>query len=423
MSYTAHKFTKDEPAPLNDLLIIDDDADILGIVQSALADLRLSMVSAKSLAEARDFLWRRSFRVILSDQHLGDGNGIDFLAEIGDSCPETIPILMSGAVDVNTAIAAINRGRVFKVVTKPLDLFTLVQCVRRAVQQHREDEEKRRWSQDLVELTDHLRRESLVMNESLLDATRRLEFDEQEMKRQQQRISDIYAELQESYLRTVMSLMAAINAKDRYTKGHSDRVFYYCSLMADTLTLSESSHQSLRFASILHDVGKIGIPDAILLKVSSLTDEERLLMQSHPLMSETILEPLPFLSQVRTIIRQHHEKFDGTGYPDGLKNHQILLEARILAVADAYDAMRSDRPYRSALSVQTAREQLRRGSGTQFCPLCVESLLQAIDLHGEQAQLAPHTDNGINLDDPPFNRAHHRITSRTREAKSPLSLN
>ncbi len=155
--------------------------------------------------------------------------------------------------------------------------------------------------------------------------------------------------------------------------------------MADVLGLPESSRHNLQLASVLHDVGKIGIPDAILLKPGPLSPEERRVIVSHPGLTDSILRPLPFLAGVRRIVSEHHERFDGSGYPEGLKGEQISVEGRVLAVADAYDAMRSDRPYRRARGQSDALLELRVQSGGQFCPLCAGALVYGIESRGEPA--------------------------------------
>jgi len=153
--------------------------------------------------------------------------------------------------------------------------------------------------------------------------------------------------------------------------------------MADLLGVPESSRRDLRIASVLHDLGKIGIPDSILQKTGLLSTDEKRTMASHTMLTEDILRPLPFLENVRKIIREHHERCDGSGYPEGLIADQISLEGRILAVADSYDAMRSDRAYRSALTRDQAVRELQAGTGSQFCPLCVGALLCALNTQGE----------------------------------------
>jgi response regulator RpfG family c-di-GMP phosphodiesterase len=366
-----------------DLLIVDDDNTILSLLADTFAEQGLRAVTASGVGEARDRLAHHSFKVVLSDHNLKDGYGVDFLAELSGGGVRAVPILMTGLPDLQIASEAINRGKVFKFVTKPLDLLALVQTVRRAIDHHIAQQTRDNVTHDVLRHNQRLQRETEVKERELHDAARHILHKERTVVRQRAQIETLYAEIQKAYLHTVTSLTAAIEAKDRYTKGHSVRVFHYCTLMADALGLPESGRTDLRFASVLHDLGKIGISDTILLKPGRLTPDERRVMATHPAMTDNILRPLPFLANVRNIIREHHERYDGKGYPAGLKGAEISLEGRILAVADAYDAMRSDRAYRPALSRKQALTELRANSGTQFCPLCVEALILGLDARGE----------------------------------------
>jgi response regulator RpfG family c-di-GMP phosphodiesterase len=366
-----------------DLLIVDDDSGLLSLLADTFAEQGLRTATASGLAEAQDRLAHHSFKVVLSDHNLPDGFGVDFLAELSVSGVKAVPILMTGLPDLKVATDAINRGKVYKFVTKPLDLLALVQTVRRAIDYHVAQQTRENVTHDVLRHNQRLQRETEVQERELLDAACRIRREEKTVERQRAQIETLYAEIQQAYLHTVTSLTVAIEAKDRYTKGHSVRVFHYCTLMADALGLPERPRTDLRFASVLHDLGKIGISDTILLKPGALTPDERRVMATHPAMTDSILRPLPFLANVRKIIREHHERFDGKGYPAGLKGGEISLEGRILAVADAYDAMRSDRAYRPALSRELALAELRAGSGTQFCPLCVGALVLSLDTRGE----------------------------------------
>jgi response regulator RpfG family c-di-GMP phosphodiesterase len=372
-----------------DLLIVDDDSGMLSLLADTFAEQGLRTATASALAEARDRLAHHSFKVVLSDHHLTDGFGVDFLAELSASGVKAVPILMTGLPDLKVATEAINRGKVFKFVTKPLDLLALVQIVRRAIDHHVAQQTRETVTHDVLRHNQRLQLETEVKGRELLDAARRIRREEKTVERQRLQIETLYVEIQQAYLHMVTSLTAAIEAKDRYTKGHSVRVFHYCTLMADALGLPESGRTDLRFASVLHDLGKIGISDTILLKPGRLTSDERRVMATHPAMTDSILRPLPFLANVRKIIREHHERFDGGGYPAGLKGAEISLEGRILAVADAYDAMRSVRAYRAALSREQTLAELQAGSGTQFCPLCVGALILALDTHSECEGEAP----------------------------------
>ncbi len=190
--------------------------------------------------------------------------------------------------------------------------------------------------------------------------------------------SRIYENLQDAFVGTIRSLAETIDAKDTYTRGHSERVSLYAEAIARGLGLQGPKLQTIRYAGYLHDVGKIGIPDAILSKPGKLTEEEYHVIQKHPVLSEKILSPVKFPFPVQSIVRHHHERYDGNGYPDKLAGEEIPLGARILFVADAYEAMTSDRPYRKALSTQRALSELENNMGTQFDRRVVEVFARII---------------------------------------------
>lgn len=190
--------------------------------------------------------------------------------------------------------------------------------------------------------------------------------------------SRMYENLQDAFVGTIRSLAETIDAKDTYTRGHSERVSLYAEAIARGLGLNGPELQTIRYAGYLHDVGKIGIPDAILSKPGKLTIEEFNIIKKHPVLSEKILTPVNFPFPVQSIVRHHHERYDGKGYPDGLGGEENPLGARILFVADAYEAMTSDRPYRKALSTQMALGELERNTGTQFDPRVVEVFARII---------------------------------------------
>jgi putative nucleotidyltransferase with HDIG domain len=177
-----------------------------------------------------------------------------------------------------------------------------------------------------------------------------------------------------AYLSTITSLARTIEAKDPYTGGHTERVAEYALMLARELGFEEDALQGVEVGAVIHDIGKIGIPDRILLKPGRLDSEEFEEMRKHPEISSYILDELELPPVVRDMARNHHERFDGKGYPDGLKGKEIPLAARVLTVADAFDAMTSDRPYRRALSQEVAAAEIKRNAGTQFCPDVVAAL-------------------------------------------------
>jgi len=188
-----------------------------------------------------------------------------------------------------------------------------------------------------------------------------------------------YQEIQEGYLRTVAALAEALDAKDPYTFRHSSNVTKYAVAIAKEMKLSDAEVEDIRRGGLLHDIGKIGIRDEILTKPSRLTDDEYAQIKAHPAKGEEILKSLPFLKNATKLIRHHHEWPNGKGYPDGLPGYKIELGAKILAVSDAFDTMVSDRPYRKALGVEKAVEELKKCSGTQFDPEIAEALLRVLD--------------------------------------------
>lgn len=185
----------------------------------------------------------------------------------------------------------------------------------------------------------------------------------------------LYNDLQKSYLQTIQALAQAIEANDEYTRGHSDRVTILAMEIAREMKIPREDMEKLRYACILHDVGKIAILKEVLNKPGKLSDSEFAVVKLHPVKGDEIIAPVGFLEGIRPAVRHHHERFDGKGYPDGLEKENIPLLARIIAVADTYDAMTSHRPYRPALSPDTAATELKRCSGTQFDPAVVDAFL------------------------------------------------
>ena len=189
-------------------------------------------------------------------------------------------------------------------------------------------------------------------------------------------LEEALSELEESYLATVKTLAFVVEAKDTHTRSHLDRAHDYAVALAQRVAPELASDQTLRYGFFLHDIGKIGIPERVLSKPGPLTDEEWAIMRTHPVLGAQILSPVKFLHPALPIVEAHHEKWDGTGYPRGLKGEQIPLGARIFALVDAFDAMTSDRPYRRAKSFEQAVDQIAAGSGTQFDPEVVGAFVE-----------------------------------------------
>ena len=190
---------------------------------------------------------------------------------------------------------------------------------------------------------------------------------------------ELFTSLQEAYLATVRSLAAAVDAKDTYTRGHSDRVAGYATLIAERMGIAHEQRTALEMAAYLHDIGKIGVKEEILLKPGTLSEDEMDQMRHHPLIGANILKPVAFPWAITPVVRHHHENYDGTGYPAGLTGEEIPLLARILTAADSYEAMTADRPYRAGRAAAEAIAEMRRCAGSQFDPRVVEVLAEIVE--------------------------------------------
>jgi len=210
-------------------------------------------------------------------------------------------------------------------------------------------------------------------------ASRTLVWQNVELRQLSERLGQSLQELEETYLGTLEALSAALDARDQETEGHSRRVTDLTLAVAKAMGLSGKKLVDIERGALLHDVGKIGLSDAILRKPGPLTSEEWVEMRKHPELGYKVLQGIGFLHDALPIVLYHHERYDGSGYPHGLRNGSIPLEARIFAVADAYDAITSDRPYRPPRSHEEALQEIKRHAGTQFDPQVVEVFLRIVD--------------------------------------------
>lgn len=204
------------------------------------------------------------------------------------------------------------------------------------------------------------------------------------IKRINQELKDKNEKLENAYLESIQTLRYTVEAKDNYTRGHSDRVADFSVLIGKYMELSEEDLKTLRIGGLFHDIGKIGVPDAILLKQDKLTDQEYSEIQNHPSIGKHILSNATTFQDIVPIVYHHHEKFDGTGYPEQLSGTDIPLFARITAVADTFDAMTTKRSYRNALPLETVRAEIEKYSGTQFDPEITKIFLDIIDYHYDE---------------------------------------
>ena len=325
------------------ILIVDDEREITEIL-SDLLSTSYHCVTCGSAEEALALLRASEYALVISDITMPGMSGLEMIPHVRTLTPDTVVIMISGMQTVESAIEALRLGA-FDYVMKPFDLRQVEAVVKRALGHHELVVAKQRYENHLEELVEQRTAE--------LDRT--------------------LDSLEDAYRSTLKALTAALETRDSETHGHSERVVTYSLRLGREYGLNSTQMKALEFGSLLHDIGKIGVPDSILRKPAKLTEEEWVRMREHPLHGQQILRGIEFLEGAARVVAQHHEKWDGSGYPLGLKGEEIDLNARIFAVADAFDAMTSDRVYRRGKSYDAASQELDDWAGRQFDPKVVEA--------------------------------------------------
>jgi putative two-component system response regulator len=325
------------------LLVADDDPAVRSVLEELLC-AEYECESVGSAEEALALLESGEFQLVLSDIKMREMSGLELIPRVRELSPDTLVVVVSGSQDIESAVDALRAGA-FDYVVKPFDLEHIQFAVRRALQHQR-----------------------------LLSAKRGYEtYLERMIERRTEELNGALRSCESAYHMTLKALVTALETRDSETHGHSERVVNFSLRLGQELELDAEQMRSLEFGALLHDIGKIGVPDAILRKPASLTREEWALMREHPLHGQKILGGIDFLEGAAHVVAEHHEKWDGSGYPLGLKGEEIDLCARIFAVADAFDAMVSDRVYRRGRSYEAALAELETCAGRQFDPRVVEA--------------------------------------------------
>jgi putative nucleotidyltransferase with HDIG domain len=337
--------------PADRILIVDDEEPIRDFVSTMLKAANFVCTQAASGRQALALLDSgEEFELMLSDLMMPGMDGIALLDAAKERFPDMPVVMVTAVTDVSVALGAIRNGA-YDYLLKPFEREQLLATVRRALENRRLKLENRAYQTNL---------EALV--------TARTE-----------QLRKVIKELEESYDITLEALGDALDLKDRETEGHSKRVTAFTIAIAKKMGLPSDQIRVIARGAFLHDIGKMAIPDAILNKPGKLDAAEFEIMREHPYRGYQIVKKIPFLSEAAEIVYSHQEKFDGTGYPRGLKGEQIPLGARIFSIADTLDAMTSDRPYRAALPDTAARDEISRWSGRQFDPDVVEVFLSMPD--------------------------------------------
>jgi putative nucleotidyltransferase with HDIG domain len=311
------------------VLIVDDDHLVRDALRFALEDAGYDVWAVAHGADALAVLESQAVDIVLSDIFMPGMNGFELLKQIRQRRPDVPVILVTGFGNIEMARQALKEGAT-DFITKPYNVSEIPILIERNLMRHTIESSRTR---------------------------------------------DLQEEVRRSYRATLEALLAALDTRDTETEGHSERVAAYTMLIAQQLNLPEEELQPIEHGALLHDIGKIGVPDHILYKPGPLTPEEWEIMKQHPVIGYKMCMKIGMLRPAAPIVLHHHERWDGRGYPYGLNGAEIPLGARIFAIADTLDAMTSDRPYRKALSFAQAREEIERCAGSQFDPELVQVFL------------------------------------------------
>src|SRR5438128_3034072 len=330
-----------------DILIVDDDRQVREVLHQIFLGANYKCLLANDGQEGLEVFRASRPPLTVTDLKMPVMGGIELLQHVRQADPDAAVIVLTGAADVKTAIASLKLGA-YDFIMKPVNVDELLIAAERAFERRQLLIERRQY-QELLE-------------RRVVEATHDLE--------------QAYRQLQDTYRTPLEALGSALDTRDVGTEAHSRRVHGYALATAREHGVPEADLPDLAHGVLLHDIGKIGIPDAILLKPGPLTNAEWKIMRRHPEIGKALIERIPFLRGAVPIVWSHHEEWDGSGYPRRLKGEEIPLAARIFMVVDAFDAMTFDRPYSQAKPFDVAKAEIRRCGGSHFDPSVVESFFR-----------------------------------------------
>jgi putative two-component system response regulator len=330
------------------ILIADDEPDIRELLSDFLESEGFECFLASDAFDALNkFKSIGSIDVVMSDIRMPGKTGLELLEEIKTLDNDVMVVMISAVKDIESAISAMSKGA-YDYVSKPFKLTEVALVAKKAIENRKLLLENRQYQRKLEKMV----------------ADRTME------------LKNALDELDKTYNSTLSALVTALDTRDEETQGHSLRVVKYALILGELMGFKDENFlKTLEYGSLLHDIGKIGIPDAILRKPGALSEKEWIVMKTHPTIGHKILHQVQFLDEASRIVLHHHEKYNGSGYPDGLKGENIFFGARIFSVVDTVDAMTSERPYRKALTFEDAQKELTCHSGSQFDPKVVDAFL------------------------------------------------
>src|SRR5439155_1390481 len=381
------------------VLVVDDNASVLRFLLSAFTANHCQVTTAATAEQALAVLGDDPFDLVVSDIKMPGLSGLDLLRAIKGKQPGTPVVLITGVPSVNSAVFGLRHGA-YDYLPKPFSIAEVNELVQRLRRDRVEGNGNVTYPAGLTAELERRQGGVEVMSgigELALAGLDPSVFIEKVLEKT---IQSLHGDAAVVLIDTISSFVIALESKDPYLKGHSARVSLYAGELAKVMGLPPSDIVLHGRAGLLHDLGKLVMLDNILRKPRQLTDEEFELIRSHPVVGDKILKPLRFLACEAKAVRHHHERYDGKGYPDGLAGEGIPLIARVVTVADSFDAMTSDRPYRAKRPIEAALEEIHRNASTQFDPAIakafvtipmgrLEHISRHLDLHSAPLPGAP----------------------------------
>ncbi len=346
------------------VLVVDDEDSALSALQRLFRPDGYRVLVARGAEEGLRALQHNAVGLVIADYKMPGMTGIQFLSQVRERWPNTVRVMLTGHADLDAAMEAINRGQVYRFVTKPWDAGELRLVARQGLDRYRRLLENRRAHALIQERNDSLQRT--------------VERCTVEVRHKTAELQELHEQLKSNFLGTVEAMATIVEMHDPYTAGHQRRVSALARAIALEMGLAENEVYGIRIAAAVHDLGKIAVPAEILNRPGRISELEFNLIKSHPKVAYDILSPIRLPWPVAQMVVQHHERMDGSGYPAGMSGSGILLGARIIAVADAVEAMASHRPYRAALPMSAVIEEICRQRGACYDPEAVDACMRVL---------------------------------------------